>query len=193
VGNEITMIKYDFSIGFCIGLIVTCIVIYSCVSYAKNTTFISQEEYLSLLDKYSTTNNSIIKINNYTYYVFEDLFKQQLKDNYNKFTDKEYAACIDIEDKQVKTNETIINNYDFKGVTNLVEGSKNYSPAVNCNLGRIHLHTNGCENTLWSGDVAAAQESFKSGNLFFVIQCDTNKLEIFTRENLYEGVVVKIQ
>ena len=66
-------------------------------------------------------------------------------------------------------------------------GEKSYTVTMGCGNtdGKLHKHPNGCNDFLHSGDVKSARDFFEKGGYFYLIQCEKDKVEVYTRENIY--------
>lgn len=112
---------------------------------------------------------------------------------------KEYSACV--RGYSISDGENMSESYDriILRITDIYKaetGISNQAPLVVCagELGVIHNHPRiGCTDKIWTGDVQAAKGSFAVGNELFLIQCERDHLEVYMRENLYQGKVIQFE
>ncbi|MEA3430330.1 MAG: hypothetical protein U9R08_03580 [Nanoarchaeota archaeon] len=127
--------------------------------------------------------------------IMRDRLADELRNQWNEHLDSEYAACIkgdfshetDVDD-WTKGNATIY----LDKIESLHEGESNFVSIGKCNeMALIHNHPNGpCRDRIWMGDTEAAKWHFKNGVSLFLIQCSQDQIEIYTRDNMYNGRLV---
>jgi hypothetical protein len=143
------------------------------------------------------SSGGIHELTSHVYLEFNDEARDGLYELWDSHQDKEYSACI--RGYTYAQTKNISEGYDkiilrVTEVYNAKTGTTNMAPLINCfgELGVIHNHPMiGCRDKLWTGDVQAAKMSFVAGNELFLIQCERNRIEVYTRENLYQGRVVE--
>lgn len=120
--------------------------------------------------------------------------KTQLSRVWNDNPGREYSACVDghtnIDGKDLNEKYDVM-DVTLTGLLDVQSGKENYVSTTACGtFAVIHKHPDGCSTTIWLGDAEAAKQQFRNGVSLYLIQCEEHKVEVFTRDNLWEGVVV---
>lgn len=132
---------------------------------------------------------------------FSDDFKEQLINNWNSYEGVEYSACINgrkvlvVEEGADRYSEVV---FVFDKMFNVNVGKSNFvnisCPVTRDVVGVIHSHPNvGCRDHLSSGDVVSAKAFWRGGIIFFLIQCSEDKVEVYGRDNMWEGKIIKFE
>ena len=124
--------------------------------------------------------------------------KNDLKKLWGETEEKEYAICIDGwftlegENMTEKYDEQII---FLEQYTDLTIGTTNYVGVPQCEtMAVLHKHpSTGCNNILNIADAEGAKRAYERGVSLFLIQCEENMLEVYTRHNLYKGQVIRFE
>lgn len=143
--------------------------------------------------------NDGIKLDNGYRYVFSEEVQTTISQLWISHPDSEYLLCVDGDiffDKNEEANSW--KDGDSYVVADKVlakyEGGKDYVTSPLCDgVVTIHNHPNiGCSTQLGTADSMAAKKFFSNGGLLFMIQCEENSFEMYTRNDLYNGEIVII-
>ncbi len=129
---------------------------------------------------------------------FDANLADELRAHWREHPDTEYAACLDGTRTMIGKNMTEqFDTMDFRltSATYNLDGKTNYVSVPPCDrLAVLHSHPEGsCQETLGVSDIEAAKTLFRDGAAFFMIQCEENLIEVYSRDNLYEGALVTLE
>lgn len=149
------------------------------------------------LETVRSEENGTIRVHNDLVLTFEDDLKDELRQLWDSHNDSEYSACIKgsersiINESENKYEDVL---YTLKEVVKVNNGGENYVDQVLCfDDAIIHNHPkSGCSNYLWTGDVDGAKSAFARGVSFYLIQCERNKIEVYSRDNMWKGQIIEL-
>jgi hypothetical protein len=158
------------------------------------TAFAEMIIYIIYINLYSATAQQYVSPDDYMQIKLSSSLSQKLIEQYNAYQE-EYSACIigHTEISGVDMDEKY-NNFTvyLDDISDIEKGKENYSPGKSCKFAMIHKHPNSCTDYIWSGDVASAVDSFQKGATVYIVHCPDNKLNVFTREDMYHAKVIAI-
>jgi hypothetical protein len=114
-----------------------------------------------------------------------------LEKAYTRSGAKEYSVCVGVDKKIVVNGEESIVTVTLTTLSNYRLGGERWAYGLQCRGAYLHSHVTHCQDTIWMGDVDSAAYHFRRGNDLWIVQCASNALEVYTRDNLWEGVVVE--
>jgi hypothetical protein len=168
-----------YVIGFFIGILYVVVLVYA---PSTITSFISED--VELPPDGALTPSTLAS--------FTDEFKRDASAYWS--TELEYAACVEMrtvflpeeEDEQIQ-----LVFHDFKSV--MVGGEDRVTLPSCTEKAVIHSHPSvGCRDRLWSGDIPSAESWYRAGGVAYLIQCDADRIEVYTRDTGTNGVVITI-
>lgn len=124
---------------------------------------------------------------------FDPAVKAELSRLYDD--DREFKACLRVEEVLAldDDNESYeVLRYVVSGVDEVEFGKDNFVLHHGCPGFEAQLHSHprvGCRGVIWSGDVDGAKASFRLGNVFYMVMCADDAVEVYTRENYWEGYI----
>jgi hypothetical protein len=184
--------------GIIYGVIIMLITIASLLYFNVLVLGDNQSKITTINQQVTIHGGEFTKINTQNNLAFDIGFINILSKNWNQ-SNGEYSICIQstrLED--CKNNSYCMFNYTLISQSDYTSGKEHYvEPSAYCDIKSntfLHKHpTSGCSNKLTDGDLESAKQNYEHGILFYIIQCDSNKFEVYTRQNMLNGYVVTVE
>jgi hypothetical protein len=130
-------------------------------------------------------------------YVFSEEIQQRFDELWATHPNSEYHLCLDGEVRVNRSGPDWTNGTSHVIIDTIireVEGEMNYVSFPKCEgKATAHNHPSGpCRYSMGTGDANSAKGFFERGGLLFMIQCSENNFEMYTRTDIFNSEIVRI-